>query len=50
MVEAASGFRHTAHNSTFDLLLLYTLPNGLWIALPALIVASLTRRAKPKHE
>ena len=47
LVEAASGFRHTAHNNAFDLVLLYTLPNGLWIVFPALIVATLAR-AKSK--
>jgi len=31
------GFCHTKHNTMVDYLLVYVLPNGLWILFPALI-------------
>ncbi len=43
-IEAVSGSRHTRQNDWFDFILLYVIPNGLWIVLPLLIVVSLGSR------
>jgi hypothetical protein len=31
------------HNSTFDLVLMWIIPNGLWLIIPSLIIATLYR-------
>jgi hypothetical protein len=43
-VELAAEGRNTMHNSWFDLIFLYYLPNYLWIAFPGAIVYTLGRR------
>ena len=48
-VEIASGNRHTAHNDLQDLVLLYIIPNGLWLLFPAAIVLSMRRRILARY-
>ncbi|CAO3589902.1 unnamed protein product [Absidia cylindrospora] len=39
--EIFSGMSHTGHNSMFDFIFLWVIPNGLWIIVPGWIVATL---------
>jgi hypothetical protein len=48
LVELASESRHTGHNSLKDWLILYILPNYLWIFVPFLIVTTLFPRLQLK--
>ena len=48
-VEIASGSRHTAHNNLQDLVLLYIIPNGLWLLFPAAIVLSMRHRILARY-
>ncbi|KAI9014434.1 hypothetical protein CLU79DRAFT_848012 [Phycomyces nitens] len=41
LVEAFSGMSHTGHNTLSQFILLWVIPNGLWIVFPALIVRNL---------
>ncbi|SAM07962.1 hypothetical protein [Absidia glauca] len=41
--EFFSGMNHTGHNSIFDFVLLWVIPNGLWIVVPGLILVTLGR-------
>jgi hypothetical protein len=34
VIETVSGFKHVGHNSIHDLILLYILPNSLWLIFP----------------
>ncbi|CAO3611351.1 unnamed protein product [Mucor hiemalis] len=38
LVEPFSGYQHIGHNSIKDLILLWIIPNGLWIVVPGTIV------------
>ncbi len=42
-LEAADSFVHIGHNSASDLILLYALPNSLWLVFPLLGVINLGR-------
>jgi hypothetical protein len=46
LVELASANKHTEHNSIQDLVLLYIIPNGMWIVMPLAIVLTLSRRIR----
>ncbi|KAI8638610.1 hypothetical protein BD408DRAFT_422822 [Parasitella parasitica] len=41
LVEPFSGYQHIGHNGMKDLILLWIVPNGLWIVVPSLIVCRL---------
>ncbi|KAI8883149.1 hypothetical protein K501DRAFT_250011 [Backusella circina FSU 941] len=41
LVEAFSGMAHTGHNSFKDMILLWVIPNGLWIVVPGAITYTL---------
>ncbi|KAL7313787.1 hypothetical protein PS15m_007479 [Mucor circinelloides] len=38
LIEPFSGYQHIGHNSVKDLIILWIIPNGLWIVVPAAIV------------
>ncbi|KAH8898192.1 hypothetical protein GQ53DRAFT_742313 [Thozetella sp. PMI_491] len=39
--EAYSGFDNISQNSTFDLILLWVIPNGLWLVFPTIMIYTL---------
>ncbi|KAI8331059.1 hypothetical protein BC941DRAFT_439674 [Chlamydoabsidia padenii] len=41
--EIFSGMNHTGHNTTFDFVCLWVIPNGAWIIVPGWIVVTLGR-------
>ncbi|EPB91892.1 hypothetical protein HMPREF1544_01186 [Mucor circinelloides 1006PhL] len=41
LIEPFSGYQHIGHNSVKDLIILWIIPNGLWIVVPAAIVYTL---------
>ncbi|GAN05679.1 conserved hypothetical protein [Mucor ambiguus] len=41
LIEPFSGYQHIGHNSLKDLIILWIIPNGLWIVVPAAIVYTL---------
>ena len=41
VMEAACGYSHVRHNDPMTLLMLYILPNGVWLIVPAFCAASL---------
>ncbi|MCJ1343878.1 hypothetical protein MMC31_002076 [Peltigera leucophlebia] len=43
MNEFCSGFKHIGHNTAFDILLMWILPNCFWIALPAYMILAFSR-------
>jgi hypothetical protein len=43
LIEAVTHGQHVGHNTTADLVLLYLLPNGVWIVVPALVAWSTGR-------
>ena len=43
LIEVVTGLEHVGHNPLADLVLLYLLPNGVWVVMPA-VVAWLTGR------
>ena len=49
-VELASENRHTGHNSFRDWMLLYIIPNYLWIIVPFCIAMTLFPRLQVKQE
>ena len=44
MIELVTGFEHVGHNTVADVILLYAIPNGLWIVVPLLVVWTTGRR------
>lgn len=42
--EAASNFVHVAQNSLHDLILLYVIPNGIWVVVPLVCVVVLAHQ------
>jgi len=48
VIEVVTGLEHVGHNAVSDLVLLYFLPNGVWIIMP-LLVSWATGRTLLRH-
>ncbi|CAM0141902.1 hypothetical protein VKS41_004396 [Umbelopsis sp. WA50703] len=48
--DACSGWSHTRHNDPQTLILLWVIPNGAWIVVPAFIVWALGKDLKSRIE
>lgn len=44
VMEVVSGFETVGHNTLGDALLIYVIPNSVWVIVPALVVVSTGRR------
>ena len=43
VIEMVSGLKHVGHNTSFDLIMYYILPNAIWIIIPAAAILTLGR-------